>query len=250
MPDYDHESLEDAIYPLRSRSVSSIKALLQKSAEMHAPADSQLEHELLVTILVVRRHEYDNAEPKTQPKWCYEVYAHACLLSVEEAPTAAVTVFDVQRANPLSIHSQWAEERATLAKSVSTPADSASECILCDKEDQLMEGAETNFFVVVDQVVYTAGDDVLLGTMRELALLQCDILGVTISFEAPKWGTISQWGAAFITGTRFGMTRITEFTRNSETHRMPEDGADFELAKRLQVSPVLHCDSCCINLFR
>jgi branched-subunit amino acid aminotransferase/4-amino-4-deoxychorismate lyase len=95
---------------------------------------------------------------------------------------------------------QWAKDRQALYDAM---APDTEELLLMDPATQsLLEGSQTNFFVVDKQGrVLTAEDGILKGTMRDLVLKSCAVLGIPVVFQAPCWRDVLDWSGAFLTST-------------------------------------------------
>ena len=92
-------------------------------------------------------------------------------------------------------------EREALERAL--PAD-VHEGLLVQEEDpagSVLEGTQTNFFVVQDGAVRTAGTGVLEGTIRKLVLECCERLDIPMVFDPPHLREWESWEAAFITSS-------------------------------------------------
>lgn len=78
--------------------------------------------------------------------------------------------------------------------------------IILSENGLIFEGGQSNFFAVKNGTVYTKGEGVLQGTVRNLVLTICEKLGIPTCLEAPRVDEIPLWDACFITSTsRFVM---------------------------------------------
>lgn len=59
----------------------------------------------------------------------------------------------------------------------------------------------SNFFVIVDGKLCTAGDGILLGTVRDLIIKQCREHGMEVQLHAPRIDTIGTWEGCLISST-------------------------------------------------
>ena len=57
--------------------------------------------------------------------------------------------------------------------------------LLADGEGRILEGLSSNFFAVVGGAVQTAGEGVLAGTVREVALLVAEREGIPVDLTPP-----------------------------------------------------------------
>ena len=56
-----------------------------------------------------------------------------------------------------------------------------------------MEGSQTNFYAIVDGALVTAGEGILMGTVRRLALEVCERERIPVVLEAPDLKDIERW---------------------------------------------------------
>ena len=77
----------------------------------------------------------------------------------------------------------------------------------------VFEGGQSNFFAVKNGTVYTKGEGILQGTVRNLVLTICEKLGIPLCLEAPRVDEIPLWDACFITST-------SRFVMNIDTLRV------------------------------
>eukprot|EP00891_Asterochloris_glomerata_P004588 jgi/Astpho2/4588/Aster-x1219 len=71
------------------------------------------------------------------------------------------------RSNAAAKDSKWVQQRQALEKD--KPTD-VNEIILAQDDGAVLEGMSSSFFAVQDGTLYTAGEGVLLGTIRDLAI--------------------------------------------------------------------------------
>lgn len=64
-----------------------------------------------------------------------------------------------------------------------------------------MEGMTSNFFAVIDGKLCTAGDGILLGTVRDLVIKQCHAHGVEVRLHPPRIQDIETWEGCLISST-------------------------------------------------
>ncbi|ONK77018.1 uncharacterized protein A4U43_C02F2260 [Asparagus officinalis] len=84
----------------------------------------------------------------------------------------------------------------------------ATEVLLSDDGDRILEGSITNFFVVrrKDECSYEVqtapvSDGVLPGVIRQLVIKACNSLGIPFREVAPSWADRDLWKEAFITSS-------------------------------------------------
>ncbi|CAH0485278.1 unnamed protein product [Peronospora farinosa] len=137
----------------------------------------------------------------------YGVAVHICAMPQPKCLASTVLVYGEGRENARCKHTQWIEDRVPLethmAHLMETRGEPIHEVLLskaAQGEDRfLLEGLVTNFFVVMDGQLYTAGQDVLQGSTRELVLKACRDLFIPVILEAPRLLDRESWQAAFVT---------------------------------------------------
>lgn len=68
-------------------------------------------------------------------------------------------------------------------------------------ESSVLEGTTSNFFALIDGELWTAGEGILLGTVRDFILQQCKANGVNVRLQAPSINDIEQWQGCMISST-------------------------------------------------
>lgn len=76
---------------------------------------------------------------------------------------------------------------------------SSNEVLLVDKNSNIYEGLSSNFFVVKDSTIYTAGEGIIYGTIRNIVLEACKELNLKVVLQTPKLNEINEWKEAFLT---------------------------------------------------
>jgi len=105
------------------------------------------------------------------------------------------------RALPLAKYSAWASARESLEKAKPV---GATEILLSNDGDGLLEGSVTNFFVVamnpgVEVQTAALGDGVLPGVIRQLVIEVCEEDEIPIREVMPSWQSRETWTEAFVT---------------------------------------------------
>eukprot|EP01138_Halocafeteria_seosinensis_P000500 gb/GECG01000514.1/.p1 GENE.gb/GECG01000514.1/~~gb/GECG01000514.1/.p1 ORF type:complete len:417 (+),score=52.60 gb/GECG01000514.1/:1-1251(+) len=120
-------------------------------------------------------------------------------LPVRPETQVKTVVRGTPRSNAAAKDSAWVHTRRELEKKMS---EDMEETLLIEfSSGRLMEGLQTNFMAIIDGVLYTAGDNVLNGTVRQLVLEECDANGIPYKLEGPLLSQAHLWEAAFITST-------------------------------------------------
>ena len=147
--------------------------------------DADEEREMKITVLV----------PYERP--ISRVYTHVTDLGSRKPAGVPVKV-EIRgepRKNAAAKDSDWVLERKKLGKS-----DDVNEIVL-EQGGLLYEGLSSNFFAMKDGVLYTAGEGILLGSVRESVLRMAEELDIPIVLEPPHVDDMEKWDAAFISST-------------------------------------------------
>ena len=113
---------------------------------------------------------------------------------------------------------------------------------------ELLEGTQTNFFAVVNGALHTAGEGVLEGTVRRLALEVCSREGIEVVLRPPRLAELADWEGALISSTSRLLLPVDEVyvpregepavdadrARVFASSDSDSDGGDGGLARRLQ----------------
>lgn len=175
---------EDVLWTIRD-AVEGYRDLLQRKDEEDKDANADAMEELKITVLV----------PYERP--VSRVYTHVTSLGSRKPPgiPVRVEIRGEPRRNAAAKDSDWVTERKKLGKS-----DDVNEIVL-EQNGLLYEGLSSNFFVLKQGVLYTAGEGVLLGSVREAVLRKAEALDIPIVLEPPHVDDIQLWDAAFISST-------------------------------------------------
>lgn len=99
--------------------------------------------------------------------------------------------------------SRWLEERKPLEALKTTADPGFAEVLMCTADGKLvLEGLITNVFVVINQTVYTASTNVLMGYMRHVVIQACKELSILVVTESAKVAEIHKWEEVFLTSKR------------------------------------------------
>ncbi|XP_024520974.1 uncharacterized protein LOC9639494 isoform X1 [Selaginella moellendorffii] len=118
--------------------------------------------------------------------------------------TASVAVMGPSRPLPLAKSSQWVSARQVLEQ---CKPENATEVVLSNDGQHLLEGSISNFFVVLSSdgrvTVKTAAleNGVLPGTIRQLVIEICHDTSIPVSETSPSWDERSSWKEAFVTNS-------------------------------------------------
>jgi branched-subunit amino acid aminotransferase/4-amino-4-deoxychorismate lyase len=184
-----------------------VEAYLQHTAGEANPAGED-DRELKLTVLVCNSGD---------------VYVHVSPLGPRKAPgPVRVEIRGAPRANAAAKDSEWVTERKKLSK----PED-VNELVL-EANGALYEGLSSNFFTLMDGTLHTAGDNVLMGSVRESVLRQAAALGIPIVLDAPRLDDLPRWEAAFVSSTSRMLLPIDELTVRSGGNGGGADGKGGE----------------------
>lgn len=134
----------------------------------------------------------------------WEVSVHLSNYVPRSPPIPArVAVLGSGRDLPLAKYSLWASAREHLERAKPV---GATEIVLSNDGDGLLEGSVTNFFVVAmnpDVEVQTAalGDGVLPGVIRQLVIEVCEEDRIPVREVMPSWQARGTWVESFVTSS-------------------------------------------------
>ena len=200
------------------------------------------DHEMKITVLVCEGDAIDAENSETlnnndgsnnDAKEREAVLVHVSPLGPRKAPgPVRVEIRGEPRANAAAKDSEWVTARKQLAK-----PDDVDELVL-EADGALYEGLSSNFFVLMDGTLYTAGDNVLLGSVRESVLRQCEELNVPVVPEPPRLCDAPRWEAAFVSSTSRMLLPVDEllFASESGADRRDFGYAHDSLARRLEAA--------------
>ncbi|WPT13991.1 hypothetical protein PSENEW3_00000123 [Picochlorum sp. SENEW3] len=176
--------------------------------------------ELKITVLVVM----EEGLPR--------VWTHVTSLGPQAAHPIKVIIHGHPRDNAEAKDSEWVRERRSLEKTM--PSD-VNEIVLIGEDGDLFEGLSSNFFVLQGGVLYTAGEGVLLGSVREAVLRSAERLDIPVVLKPPNVKDMGVWDAAFVSSTSRKLLHIDALTLRDdagvETTRVFDKAA---LAQRLE----------------
>lgn len=75
------------------------------------------------------------------------------------------------------------------------------EIVMKKENGDLLEGTQTNFFTMKDKTLYTAGEGVLEGTVRQLVIDVCKDNSIPLKYEYPNIKDCKSWDGCFICST-------------------------------------------------
>jgi branched-chain amino acid aminotransferase len=114
---------------------------------------------------------------------------------------------DLHRQLPKAKLTRFIDRSAPLRQSL--PPD-VNEAIMLDAEGRFLEGLSSNFFAVLDGVLWTAEQDVLVGITRSLVLECARGLGLPLQLEPPRREDLPAFAEAFITSASRGVLPLRQ----------------------------------------
>jgi branched-chain amino acid aminotransferase len=100
-------------------------------------------------------------------------------------------------------------------------AEGVNEAILVDSGGRMLEGLSSNFFAIKDGEIFTAGESVLPGITRSLALEVIDGLKIPIHLQAVCIDQLSSLQETFITSSSRGVLSVVEIDHTRIGSRRP-----------------------------
>lgn len=83
-----------------------------------------------------------------------------------------------------------------------TPSSSSyEEIILINDNGELLEGTQTNFYVVMNESIITANEGILYGSVRDSVLRVCEAHDIEVELRPPTLDDLRQASGVFITST-------------------------------------------------
>lgn len=124
------------------------------------------------------------------------ILCHVSALPARPSRPVAAQIVKTHRNDPEVKDSQWARERSQFV-----PVSAVNEYLLLSDEGLVTEGSSSNFFVVMDGAVHTAGSGVLVGTVLKVVEAICAQHGIPFVHRTPVFAERHLWQEAFIAST-------------------------------------------------
>lgn len=144
-----------------------------------------------------------NEEPERELPFQSVLYCHVGILpqnaNAQRERRIRVLVHGHGRENALAKDSKWVSDR----KKLTMPEDSKSyeEIILINDSGEMLEGTQTNFYVVKDGSIATADEGILYGSVRDSVLRVCQSHGITVELRPPTLDDLRHASGVFISST-------------------------------------------------
>jgi thiol oxidase len=177
---------------LRPKVLASLKMGMQAFREQQ---QQQQAEEMKLTLLLTWDAETMDISTVVTP------------LGERPAQPVKVQIGGKPRQNALAKDSAWTRQRRELEDA--RPKD-CNEVILMDDDGHLFEGLQTNFYVLKDGKLHTAGKGILEGTVRKMLLEECVKEGFPVCLNAPNIVDMDQWQGVFISSTSRLLLPVSE----------------------------------------
>ena len=138
----------------------------------------------------------------------FEVSTLVVPLGERPVQPVAVQIGGKPRKNALAKDSEWTRQRLELEQLAK--AKDCNEVILVDDSGCLFEGLQTNFYVMKDGKLQTAGEGILEGTVRKLLLEECEKENIGVDLQPPRMDEMESWQGAFISSTSRLLLPVSE----------------------------------------
>ncbi|KAI3436073.1 hypothetical protein D9Q98_002131 [Chlorella vulgaris] len=127
------------------------------------------------------------------------VLVHVSSLPPRPAPPVRVVMRGAPRQNAEAKDSEWVRQRKCLQEGLPQPTE---EVLLVGADGSIYEGLSSNFFALcADGKLHTAGDGILAGTVREVALAVARREGIPVVLQPPRLADLERWQGCFISST-------------------------------------------------
>ena len=117
---------------------------------------------------------------------------------------AVITTSSIARADPLAKTAEFVERRRRIE--LATPQ--AYERLIVDPSGEILEGFSSNFYVVRDGVLVTAGQGVLEGVTRRIVLALATERGVPVRLAPPLAAELARAQEAAISSSSRGLVPV------------------------------------------
>jgi len=114
---------------------------------------------------------------------------------------------DLQRQLPKAKLTRFIDHSGPLRRSL--PLE-VNEAVMLDAEGRLLEGLSSNFFAVMEGVVWTAEEGVLSGITRSLVIECAQRAGLPLRLEPRRYADLPAFEEAFITSSSRGLLPVRQ----------------------------------------
>lgn len=227
---HDLPLLSQLVQPdlLRTRVIDSLGAAMTAFRERHG-AKLQPTDEFKLTVLSTWE---PIAPEKLSDLTQVDLYSHITLLPQSDRTQAVrLEISGPQRPEPDTKSSQWVRDRQSLCD------NDFEEVLLTTTCGQLLEGTQTNFFIVKDGAVVTADEHILKGTIRASVLEICEQFSIPVVLRPPKIDELHDAQGAFITSTSrlvLPVDEIVDMTHSGATITFPQSAVIDRIAQAVK----------------
>ena len=183
----------------REMALSCIRSSLNAYRCMHSGDDAtdtsgneKPDKEFRITLLATWEQNHEDNNFKSS------LYCHIGLLTNKlSTQNTRVLIHGHGRKNASTKDSKWISERKQLIAS-----NGYEEIILINDKAELLEGTQTNFYLVKDSnTIVTANEGVLFGSVRDSVLRVCKNNGIFVELRPPTLEDLKCASGVFITST-------------------------------------------------
>jgi branched-subunit amino acid aminotransferase/4-amino-4-deoxychorismate lyase len=129
-----------------------------------------------------------------------------------------VIVGGTPRHDPTTKNLQYVHDRQSFVD------PTKEETLLLDPTtNRILEGSQSNFFVVKQGIVETANDGILFGTVRAVVLEGCEALGIPVKLQPPILNEMTSWDEAFLASTSRLVMGIDIFGPDEKPHNFSKN---------------------------
>lgn len=190
-------------YQFKTYPIQSHIARLENSARLKGNV-IQLNPTALQSALHTIVYQFPAHEKRLRITVDLEKPTFDAYISIEELKTPASEEYalgaiaiskDFKRHNPEAKSTSFLADALEIKKSF--PSD-VNEVLLIDQEGKIKEGLSSNFFMILDGKLITAGEEVLPGITRSIILEAATTAGIPVLLESPSYNLIHDCEEAFI----------------------------------------------------
>jgi len=178
---------------LRPRLLRSLYDAIAAYREASGDTNGEVKCTMLVT--------WGTASPEQQGQTdnTVDILTHATSLGAIPTPPIKIQIRGAPRQNAAAKDSEWVRQRRVYEDQ--KPADVNEVVLVDDETGGVMEGLSSNFFALVDGKLKTAGEGILMGSVREAVLRVAEREGIPVVLEPPTVGEFDAWEGAFVSST-------------------------------------------------
>lgn len=118
-----------------------------------------------------------------------------------------------------------------------------NETLMVSEEGVVLEGLSSNFFGIIDEIIYTAGEGVLPGITRKTAIEAAENLGYQVVFQSVRVEDLPILSEAFITSASRAILPVTKIN-----NRPVGSGLVGKMTRALQIAFQKNLDSSLVRI--